>query len=46
MRFQGGQVRMFEKPGHEVAILGKGEEGVLVVDTEQPARFLLQQKTA
>ncbi|TKA80000.1 hypothetical protein B0A55_02083 [Friedmanniomyces simplex] len=46
MRFQGGQVRMFEKTGHEVAILGKGEEGVLVVDTEQPARYLLQQKAA
>ncbi|KAK4897676.1 hypothetical protein LTR49_027952 [Elasticomyces elasticus] len=44
--FQGGQVRIFEKPGHEVAILGKGGEGILVVDTEQPARFLLQQKTA
>ncbi|TKA46261.1 hypothetical protein B0A54_03068 [Friedmanniomyces endolithicus] len=46
MRIQGGQVRMFEKAGHEVAILGKGEEGVLVVDTEQPARYLLQQKAA
>ncbi|KAK1825214.1 hypothetical protein LTR12_000014 [Friedmanniomyces endolithicus] len=46
MMFRGGQVRMFEKAGHEVAILGKGEEGVLVVDTEQPARYLLQQKPA
>ncbi|KAK0909495.1 hypothetical protein LTR02_004359 [Friedmanniomyces endolithicus] len=46
MRIQGGQVRMFEKAGHEVAILGEGEEGVLVVDTEQPARYLLQQKAA
>ncbi|KAH9827327.1 Carbon-nitrogen hydrolase [Teratosphaeria destructans] len=44
MRFQAGNVRMYEKAKGEVAILGKGEEGVLVVDTEQPARFLLTQK--
>ncbi|KAK4569775.1 hypothetical protein LTR86_002744 [Recurvomyces mirabilis] len=44
MSFGQGQVRMFEKFGHEVALLGKGEEGVLVVDTDQPARFVLQQK--
>jgi len=35
MRFQGGNVRMFEKRANEVAVLGKGEEGVLVVDTEK-----------
>ncbi|EMC96912.1 hypothetical protein BAUCODRAFT_69012 [Baudoinia panamericana UAMH 10762] len=44
MRFQGGGVRMFEKARNEVAILGKAEEAVLLVDTAQPARFLLQQK--
>ncbi|KAF2766779.1 carbon-nitrogen hydrolase, partial [Teratosphaeria nubilosa] len=44
MRLQAGNVRMYEKSKGEVAILGKGEEGVLVVDTEQPARFLLTQK--
>ncbi|KXT01469.1 hypothetical protein AC578_9517 [Pseudocercospora eumusae] len=30
----------------DVGLLGKGEEGVLVVDTGKPAGFLLQQKTA
>ena len=35
MRFQGGNVRMFEKKNGEVAVLGKGEEGVLMVDTEK-----------
>lgn len=35
MRFQGGSVRMFEKGAGEVAVLGKGEEGVLLVDTEK-----------
>lgn len=50
MRFQAGSVRMFErsgggKPGRGgVGILGKGEEGVLVVDTGMPARFVLQQR--
>jgi protein N-terminal amidase len=44
MRFQGGQVRMFQKGQHEVAVLGKAEEGLLVVNTEQPAKFLLQHK--
>jgi protein N-terminal amidase len=43
MRFQGGSVRMYEKAKGEVAILGKGEEGVLAVDTELPARILLSQ---
>lgn len=33
MRFQGGTVRMYEKRAGGVAVLGKGEEGVLVVDT-------------
>ena len=42
MRFQGGGVRMFEKKDREVAILGKGEEALLVVDTGRPARYLLQ----
>ncbi|RMY42781.1 hypothetical protein D0865_11705 [Hortaea werneckii] len=52
MRFQGGNVRMFEKRSGEVAVLGKAEEGVLCVDTEKvrcsteiPARFLLSTKT-
>ncbi|KAI7057213.1 hypothetical protein KC352_g44228, partial [Hortaea werneckii] len=45
MRFQGGNVRMFEKRTGEVAVLGKAEEGVLCVDTEKPARFLLSTKT-
>lgn len=43
MRFQGGNVRLYEKGRGEVAILGKAEEGLLVVDTAQPARFLLTQ---
>ena len=34
MKFQDGGVRMFERE-EGVAILGKGEEGVLVVDTSQ-----------
>lgn len=34
MRFQGGGVRMFDR-GEGVAILGKSEEGLLVVDTSQ-----------
>lgn len=33
MRFQGGQVKIFQK-GMGPAILGKGEEGLLVVDTK------------
>ncbi|WPH00800.1 carbon-nitrogen hydrolase [Acrodontium crateriforme] len=44
MRFQGGDVRMFERRPNEVAILGKADESLLVVDTTQSARFLLQQK--
>ncbi|KAK6392033.1 hypothetical protein LTR65_004158 [Meristemomyces frigidus] len=35
MRFQGGDVRMFERKANEVAVLGKGEEGLLMVDTEK-----------
>ena len=34
MRFQGGEVRMFDR-GEGVAILGKSEEGLLVVDPSQ-----------
>ena len=34
MRFQGGSVMMYER-GDGVAILGKAEEAVLVVDTSQ-----------
>lgn len=43
MRFQDGNVRLYEKGRGEVAIMGKAEEGLLVVDTVQPARFLLTQ---
>lgn len=46
MKFQRGSVRMFERSEGEVAIMGKGEEGLLVVDTNTAARFLLQQKTS
>lgn len=35
MRFQGGSVRMYERTPNEVAVLGKGEEGLLMVDTEK-----------
>ncbi|KAK5122000.1 hypothetical protein LTR85_004572 [Meristemomyces frigidus] len=45
MKFQAGNVRMFERKANEVAVLGKGEEGLLVVDTDKPARFLLSNKT-
>ncbi|KAK3048905.1 hypothetical protein LTR09_009800 [Extremus antarcticus] len=41
MKFQQGGVRMFER-GEGVGILGKGEEGVLVVDTEKTAKYALQ----
>ncbi|KAK5167564.1 uncharacterized protein LTR77_007263 [Saxophila tyrrhenica] len=41
MKFQAGGVRMYER-GEGVAILGKGEEGVLFVDTEQAAKYSLQ----
>lgn len=49
MRFQGGSVKLWEhfvgrKKG-DVGLLGKGEEGVLVVDTGMSAGFLLQQKS-
>lgn len=44
MRFQSSQVRMFQKGQHEVAVLGKAEEGLLVVNTDQSAKFLLQHK--
>ncbi|CAK3836416.1 N-terminal amidase [Lecanosticta acicola] len=49
MRFQGGSVKLWEhfvgKKKGDVGLLGKGEEGFLVVDTGMPAGFLLQQKT-
>jgi protein N-terminal amidase len=50
MRFQDGTVKLWErydgpKKG-AVGLLGKGEEGVLVVDTGLQAGFLLQQKGA
>lgn len=43
MKFQAGGVRIFER-GEGPSILGKGEEGVLVVDTEKAARYLLQSR--
>lgn len=49
MRFQSGGVKLWEHfagPSKgDVGMLGKGEEGLLVVDTNQAAGFLLQQKT-
>lgn len=49
MRFQSGSVKLWEhytgpKKG-DVGLLGKGDEGILVVDTSSAASFLLQQKT-
>nr|POE65095.1 protein n-terminal amidase [Quercus suber] len=35
MRFQGGSVRMFERKTGGVAVMGKGEEGLLMVDTAE-----------
>nr|POE76206.1 protein n-terminal amidase [Quercus suber] len=35
MRFQGGSVRMFEKKTGGVAIMGKSEQGMLMVDTAE-----------
>ena len=40
MKFQGGRVSMFDR-NDGPAILGKNEEGVLVVDTSQVAKFSL-----
>ena len=51
MQFQSGNVKLWERHAEgvgrkgEVGLMGKGEEGVLVVDTGVPAGFLLQQKT-
>lgn len=49
MRFQSGSVKLWEHDvgamKGDVGLLGKGEEGILVVDTAKPAGFLLQQKT-
>ena len=39
MKFQGGEVRMFSRD-QRVAILGKAEEGVLVVDTDAVSSFI------
>lgn len=48
MKFQEGSVKLWEHfvgPNKgEVGLLGKGEEGLLVVDTGSGAGFLLQQK--
>ena len=43
MKFQQGGVRIFER-GDGPSILGKAEEGVLVVDTNGAARYSLQSK--
>lgn len=48
MRFQSGSVKLWEHhvgPNKgDVGLMGKGQEGMLVVDTSQAAGFLLQQK--
>ncbi|KAK3717238.1 hypothetical protein LTR37_005947 [Vermiconidia calcicola] len=44
MRFQGGSVRLYDR-GEGVAILGKNEQGLLVVDTLQHAKYSLQPGT-
>ena len=41
MRFQDGGIRMFDK-GDGVAILGKSEEGLLVVDTSQVSVYFVK----
>lgn len=41
MKFQDGNVRMFEKRANEVAVMGKGEEGLLVVDTDKVGLYPL-----
>jgi len=46
MRFHGGSVRMYERKAGQVAVMGKGEEGVLVVNTAEKARVLLQHSSA
>lgn len=43
MQFGAGGVRIFER-GETPGILGKGEEGLLMVDTEKAARYLLQSR--
>lgn len=43
MKFGAGGVRIFER-GDGPGILGKGEEGTLVIDTEKAARYLLQSR--
>ncbi|KAK3067766.1 hypothetical protein LTR53_015156, partial [Teratosphaeriaceae sp. CCFEE 6253] len=42
MRFRVGKTEMLETSGHEAAIMGKGEEGVLVVNTEQSTRYVMR----
>jgi protein N-terminal amidase len=50
MRFQNGSVKLWEHHAGpqkgDVGLLGKGQEGTLVVDTGVAAGFLLQQKSA
>ncbi|USW51331.1 Putative carbon-nitrogen hydrolase, protein amidase [Septoria linicola] len=50
MQFHEGSVKLWERldgtKRGDVGLLGKGEEGILVVDTGVPASFLLQQKNA
>ncbi|KAK4621616.1 hypothetical protein CLAFUW4_06921 [Fulvia fulva] len=50
MRFQSGSVKLWEHDTGankgDVGLLGKAEEGLLVVDTAKSAGFLLQQKAA
>ncbi|KAK5107321.1 hypothetical protein LTR62_001376 [Meristemomyces frigidus] len=47
MKFEHGQAKIFQRrSGHEPAVLGKGEEGLLIVDTKQPAQYVLQQRLA
>ena len=43
MKFEGGLVRMFERK-EGVAIMGKAEEGLLIVDTAQHAKYSLTSK--
>ncbi|KAK3117318.1 hypothetical protein LTR53_001435 [Teratosphaeriaceae sp. CCFEE 6253] len=42
MRFRDGKTEMLETNRHEAAIMGKGEEGVLIVDTQQSTRFVMR----
>lgn len=45
MRFQSGSVKLWENlasPKREVGLMGKGEDAMLIVDTNVPASFSLQ----